>query len=778
MALPANFLALLGQPGAKTLYWIEIEGLPYAYGSRAQPASFWTSLAASLRFEELRPYLPEVPGGVDARLNPLDGMASPGEFQFKLVDADGFLTQAANVGRSDSDPNTLWLTADAAASFATLSVGGNLSAWPASGVGYIGRTTFSYTGKGAGTLTGCVPGVYRSQNVAISKGSLVSQYPQHLGLRRCWFYLAMSATEVFAIADRVARYAGLIEDYDLSDPATWRLVVRTPEKELGESTTLFRGFRNGRLASSLAKIAPGGALGPATQQVEYTPSGEGDPGVVRDTSNEVVLLLQRLDGNIDTPWVANEQVYLRVEDEIILGKWDATNTRLSGIKRGLYGTAVSQHSAPDAEWREGTFVVQQDSTGIAEVQFSKFTQGDSPEAIILQLLASSGTYGVLPEAWNGGFEPARIDVTSFETLRDTVHSGEHCMAWIDKPVEFKTLVVEHLLKPFGLYLVHGPDDLIRARYLRQGPPATTVATVDATQIIGQAQWQSGTPLTVGEYRLECDLDPLSGVEGDPSTIFVDVFTDTKRLFGKRALQVVHKSVFLHSADGSIVPAGMYRMAQKAFDSRRAFFLTRYSLPPPTVPLKVRWSLFQLQPGDTVTLNVPQIPSMSGPGRSYSGPADVTAYRPKDSEAAVELEFRLLGTALDHYGVVSPAAKVTSYSAGVITVSGRTYSYHLASSVGSDADTFSVGDKVVAVSPNFASISAVQTITAITNGDIAFITVTPGFGAGVGSNAGDILIFADYDSLTAAQQAKKTVSLADSNEQLGAAHDPGYRYTGI
>jgi hypothetical protein len=769
MALPANFLALLGQPGARTLYWIEIEGLPYAYGSRAQTSAFWSSLGAAMQFEALRPYLPEVPGGVDARLNPLDGIASPGEFQFKVVDVDGFLTQAANVGRDEEDPDALWLTADATAGAGTLNVGGNLSAWPTAGVGYCGRVTFRYTGKGGSTLTGVTWGIYRSQSVDLTAGSVLTMFPQHLGLRRCWFYLAMSANDTFAIGDRAARYAGLIEDYSLEDLTKYVLVVRTPEKELGESTTLFRGFRSGRLVSSLPGPQPGGALAPPTQQVEYKGSGEGDPGPSRDANGEIVLYLRRTDGNIDTPWVANEFVYLRIEDEIILGQWDATNTRLAHVQRGLNGTAVVEHAAPDGEWREGTFIVQQDSTGIPETRHSKFTQGDSPEAIILQLLASSGTYGVLPEAWNGGFDPVRIDVTSFETLRDTVHASDHLIAWIDEPVAFRDLIVEHLLKPFGLYLVHGPDDLVSAHYLRQGPPASTIATIDATQIVEQPKWQSGTPETVGEYRFECDIDPLGGLRGDPGTLFVDVFSDTRRLFGKRAQQLVHRSLFAHAAAGSVVPTGAYRMAQRAFDSRRAFFLARYSRPPPSLTVKVRWSLFHVVPGDVVTLTVPQLPSISGAGRSYSGPVDVTARKPIDAEAAVELELRLLGMALTRYGSVSPSAKVVSVVGADITIEAAFFA-------ALDASHFTVGDKIVAVAAKFDTVSSVATITAITNpsGSIWKISTSPS----LTPSAGDFLTWADYDSCTAAQRNATAAFLADANEQLGAANDAADRYSGM
>lgn len=766
-SLPANFLALLGQPGAQALYWIEIEGLPYAYGNRSQTSAFWSSLAVAQRFEELRPLLAEVPGGVDARLDPLEGIASPGEFAFRVVDADGFLTQAANVGRDEEDPNALWLTANAAAGATTLNVGGNLAAWPTSGIGYMGRTTFTWTGKGAGTLTGVTLGRFRSPDVLHSQGELVTQYPQHLGLRRCWFYLAMSADGTFAVGDRIARYAGLIEDYALDvGLTTWSLTVRTPEKELGESTTLFRGFRSGRLRSALPRTAGAGTLaGEAADGVpEYERSSEADPGVLRDAAtNEVVFEVSRLDAGGGGGFANAEWVYFRIDDEIVLAQWSGTNARFEHVLRGLYGTVVAEHSF-DAEWREGTFIVQQDSTGVPEVRYSKFTQGDSPEAILLQLLAGSGTYGVLPESWSAGYDPARLNVASFETLRDTIHAAERLVGWVDEPVSFRDLVVEHLLKPFGLYLVHAPDDTIEVRYLRQGPTVATVATIDATQIVGQPRWKSGATETVGEYRLEADVAPTEGLAGKARTTFIDVFIDAQRLYGKRARTEIHRSIFAHAADGSVVPAGGYRKAQRTFDSRRAYFIARHSRPPPVLSVRVRWSLFHVLPGDTVTLVAAQIPSMSGAARSYSGPAEVVARKPVDKDAAVELDLRLLGVALTRYATVSPAARVASVAGGNITVDAAVFST-------GDAAKFAIGDKVVGVGSKFDAVTAVTTITGIA-GNV--ITVSPS----IAPAAGDFLVFADYDSQAAAQQAGTHGDLADANERIGTADVFADRYTGM
>lgn len=757
MAIPANYLALLGTHGAQSLNWIEIEGLPYAYGTRAQAASFWTSLAVTHRFESLLPYLDEVPPGVDARLDPLEGLASPGEFRFSVVDVDGFLTQASNVGRDEADPDALWLTADAAAGAATLSVGGNLAAWPTSGIAYLGRETVKWTGKGAGTLTGVTRGHYRSQDVLHTKGESVTQYPQHLGLRRCWFYQALSSTSSFAVGDRVARYAGLIEDYGLDGLTKWSLVVRTPEKELGEKTQLFRGFRSGRLVSALPAPLQGGSLAPATGTTETE-------GASRDaTTGEVVLHVERTDYQVDVAVADGEWIYMRVEDEIILAQWVLANGRFEHVYRGLYGTVAVEHAA-GADWREGTAIVKQDATGVPEVRHSKFTQGDSPEAIILQLLLSSGTYGVLPESWNGGFEPARVNVASFEGLRDTVHASERLVAWVDEPVSFRDLVVEHLLKPFGLYLIHAPDDTIECRYLRVGPPAATVATIDPSQIVGQVKWASGLPDTVGEYRLEADLDPLGGLGGDPATIMVDVFIDTRRLYGKRTKSIVHRSVFAHMQAGSVVPAGSYRMAARMFDSRRAYFQARHSRPAPAITVETRWSLFHLQPGDAVSVVIPQIPSVVGSGRSYSGSGYVVSRRPLDKDAKMQFTVALLGFALDHYASVSPAAKVASVAGGDITVTAAFFS-------SGDAAKFAVGDKVVSVDPKFSALSAATTVQAVA-GNV--ITVSPA----IAPAAGDYLVFADYDSQATAQKAGTDADLADANEQLGAANDAADRYSGI
>jgi hypothetical protein len=758
--LPAAFLAALQQPGASALYWVEIEGLPYAYGTREQPASFWNALPLAQRFEGIRPYLPKVPSPEDARLDPLEGIASPGELRLQVVDADGLLTQAANVGREDADPDALFLTADVAPGAAALNVGGNLAAWPASGIGYIGRTTFSYTAKGAGTLTGVTLGRYRSPDVAHTAGEPVTQYPVHIRTRRAWLYLALATNGAWTVTDRVTRYAGEIDDYGLEPGlGIWGVTVRTPEKGFADAT-LFRDLRSGTLRSALPGPVPTGTTAASSStEPGYEASDESDSGVVRDAAGAVVLELARTDLGGGGAFTANEWLYLRVDDEILVGQWDATNARLKSIRRGLFGSSVAQHDA-GADWREGVSIVATDAAGVPEAAHSRFTAGDRPEEIVLQLLCGSGTYGVLPAGWNAGRDPAGVDVASFEAIRDEAHPSDHMLGWIDKPVSFKDLVLEHILKPWGLYLVHGTDDMLRLGYLRQSPPPTTVATIDASVIKGQPQWKSGADQTVGEYRFACDLDVLGGLDGDPATVMVDVLVDTQRLYSRQRTRTIeHRSLFAHYETGVADPLATYRRALRTFDSRRAFFAAQYGRPPPVLRVQTLFTLFPVQPGEWVTVNVAQLPSMSGAARSYSGPGFVRTKRATDREWVVEFEILLLGAALDRYATIAPSGTVLATTATTVTLNAG------------EGALFQAGSAVIFFD-EFYNVIGPVTLTGVA-GDVLSMASVPG-GAGIFWS----VTWATYEAIPAAQKALKRAVFADSAETLGVANDRAYRYSGI
>lgn len=249
--LPIGIALALRKPGVSVLCWVEIEGLRYAYGNRALPGSFWASLPLAQRFDALRSLLSETPVGVDAKLDPLEGIAQSGEFEFRVVD-DGYLIQSANVGREAYDTSRLYLKQPCAGTDTTLAIAGDTSSWPASGIAYLGRTTLSYAGKTASAMTGVVQGLYRSAVQSHAQGEGLTLYPPFLARRRCWYSIAAQADGApFSIAYRIPRYAGIIDEYPLeSGGGVWALKVRTDERAF-QDARIFRGLRSGTLASAL-----------------------------------------------------------------------------------------------------------------------------------------------------------------------------------------------------------------------------------------------------------------------------------------------------------------------------------------------------------------------------------------------------------------------------------------------------------------------------------------------------------------------------------------------
>lgn len=451
--------------------------------------------------------------------------------------------------------------------------------------------------------------------------------------------------------------------------------------------------------------------------------------------------------------------FMEIGDEIILASFDGT--KRSVIKRGCFGTSVEAHDTGDA-WREVVPIIGYDAT-ILEQRWSKFTMGDSPEEILLQLLCGSGTYGVLPSSWNAGIDPARIDVAGFLALRDSVHPNERLCGIVRESISFTDLVTEHILKPFGLYLVHGNDDVIRLRHLRQRAAPAGALTIDSSTLIEPPSWSSGFDKVVGQYRLEADLMADDKV----GTAYADFFTDTIALYGNRARTVTHRSIFVHDRAGPCEPTGAYRQAQRVFDRRRGYLLSRYGLPPPVVHAKVLMSALGTEPGDTVNVNLPGVPSMTGAGRGYVGIAEVLSKKPDDAAAAVEFDLLILGTGLSGYGAISPSAEVTAKAATTVTLAANRFT----DAPDVDSAHFSAGDAVLFVSADFGTTAGPVLLTGVA-GNVLSMAAVPAAVA-----AGWFVTWANYDSLSAAQKAKRRVSMADSAERLGAANDQPFRYAG-
>lgn len=114
MTLNATYQAKIDGASPQLDFWLEIEGLPLAYGSWYSDATFFAGRAVAFRRKGIRDVLAELPSPIAQEVRPLDGNASIGQLTVKLIDdatdrgidnnlsfGRSILEIATNGGRSD-----------------------------------------------------------------------------------------------------------------------------------------------------------------------------------------------------------------------------------------------------------------------------------------------------------------------------------------------------------------------------------------------------------------------------------------------------------------------------------------------------------------------------------------------------------------------------------------------------------------------------------------------------------------------------------------------------
>lgn len=486
------------------------------------------------------------------------------------------------------------------------------------------------------------------------------------------------------------------------------------------------------------------------------PKGAGDPGVAVDP---LIGVIARLDPDTSTPspgpgstFVVNEWIYFQCDAEIMAAQWDGS--RLTNVLRGLFGTVVSAHDS-GADWREVVPVVSSDPAGCPERAHARFSAGDRPEEILLQLLISGfgaqSPYNTLPDGWGAGIDPSRIDIASFETIRDAVHSSDHLSAVVPEEQQLASFMSEQLLKPFGLYLFTSAADFVTLGHLSGAPPSPGLRTIDPASIVGQVQWSSGFARCAGGYRMEGDLSEREGLDATPGTAMWDVFADTFKRYGGLPT-VTHRSAFLHAGRGLLDPLGTYRTMGRLFEARRAYIGSRFSRPPPSVTLTMLYVGFDLMPGQLVQLSLPEAPSLTGAGRGYSGAAEVVSRKIDERQATVSLELLLVGWQLGRYGRVSQSGRLLNSSGSTVATLGWNYS-----GAGADAPFFLPGDAVTFVASDFAPLGS-AVVQSVAGDDVTLNAAVPG--------GTYFLLAGDWGSQPSGQRARLGAAFGEPNATTG------------
>lgn len=672
MTLPASFTAATAQGVAGVLTrWLEVAGLPTAYGTADMAGSWWAGRAAADRFASGLGALAGIPEVEPQELDPLAGLSSRASAMTVLLqDQDGQPPVWLGVGLTTGNTTLASPCAVGDTSLVLTSAAG----FPSSGVVYVGLETMTYSAKVGDTLTISQRGAYRSPVEAHPLGKLASPRPYAMKGRRAWYYLAavplVRDAGIFATvpasfqqpedADKVLRFTGTLERIRTEQPGLYQLAFLSMQKMLDRK--VLRDLRTVRDTGNAGITGPDGD--------EPGVRAAGGPGSAATTflSDDLELFAD------------SEEFLLRVDDEVLAATRSGASFALTG--RGLFSTAPQAHAAG---WtgREVCGLARYDAAGTLEQQFSKFTSAasaahplapDHPLAVFLQFLVSTGTglntvagqrnYDTLPAGWGVGLDAAMVDFAGVERAADWVDEVQLGGVLADgRP--FPDLV-RQILSPLGLYAMTTLGELVTVRVNRPPLPDETSRAVDSTtrQSLG-GRGSRGTldsnydaQVQQVEVRYGWDL-----VDGKPKRIHVERYTLADQYSGGTGREISYDFPLLYPGDLKVPGAPPAR----TFDPEglllkmKDFFIQRFAVPPALIEETVGYSLLDLEPGDMVTVTDAQLPDpVSGAMGLANRVAQVVGKAVNEADKTIRLTLLLTGyQAGGSYRYIAPALEISS-----------------------------------------------------------------------------------------------------------------------
>lgn len=666
MSLNSAIQTILDSKAFVTAYWIEIEGIPYAYGDFYQTASWFTSRGtATDRFLGIRKSLKEIPGGITQTIDTLQGgVLSSAQVQFKLVDIDGQPTAWTNL----DTPSTSLLTAVAVGDTSITPV--DAGTFNAGDYCYIGTETIKIGAIAAGVFTGCTRGCFRSTPQAFGAGFPVGTVPNCMAGRRVWFNQVCDPryTNPDSIVPgggygddaKIVRFSGLLQSFetDSNDPNVYVLSATSLEKELDRDC-----FAVLKRMTALSEIK------------EQTPTGTGI----------TYLVAVKFDSNT---YAVNDKILCRVEDEIMcLQVYDVSwFPRCTFLGRGLCGTKQAHHDI-GVEINEIIPVIEQRASGSYMEQTSKFSStptavsplhADHPIIILLQILLSTGSgtntdgsrnYDVLPKDWGMGLSYKRVNFTEILAAAQE-QPALRFGGVVEKPENFVAFMRE-LLVFAGYYFNVTLGDQLTIRKLRPPlPGASTKAINNGTRIRGNfSSWAANWQGAIRELTFKFGYDIVSTTY---KRVVVQLLSNANVYSKGLARGLEFTSRFIYPG-GTGIPG---EPPFKGFDvdawllDRSDFYNLRYSKPPPIVVIRVDFSFLGTEVGDLVTVTHALLPNVAGGARGLTASvAEVIGKAIDDGSKTIELTLLMTGYSLGQYRYIAPSLKLNpghwSVAAGVL-----------------------------------------------------------------------------------------------------------------
>lgn len=452
MTIPAAWTTALAQPGINPDLWLEIEGIPWAFGMTARAASWFAGRSQPIeRRLGVLGLMPDIPRGVSQEARPLDGDSSIGEMTLSIMDdANGVVRgPLANVGRTD---HFLYMMAPAHAintayglndvvcltdvtpdewvlRCSTAGTSGAVAPNPAPTVA-VGDTVTD----GAGTLVWTVIGKSYDLGATGTETFLpylgtadAAQYPAgggtiYIGRETLTYTARTAGTNGAGYFSGVTRGMYPLPGRTARDAHTWGDVISPYLRFLSTRRCQVLATLDGTDANRLARwggTIVGAKLKAGLHTVELTTrSLEGELKVKAFSGQRTAKLYAGIKDGLGVYTAANgstepaaETTRVRLVADSLAGTWTSGQTIIVRVGEEYIGGTVSTDatgtyvdfsgtgsralfSSETAEHRVGEDIVEviwtgaYDAAGTAEYRFSKFTKGDHPLQVLLSFLLS------------------------------------------------------------------------------------------------------------------------------------------------------------------------------------------------------------------------------------------------------------------------------------------------------------------------------------------------------------------------------------------------------
>ncbi len=821
MALPSAFLTALALDRVAGDVWVELEGLPWAYGLAGRDAAWFSGRAAAEARAGTAGVLLGLPRGAEQEARPLEADSSVGQLTVQLqLDAAGtVLPLIGNGARRDGQvasgaPERASLTsygsgqvirvqntpaggynayacttpgitaasppvvADDAATITDGSAGftligamdwdasvtptglaftGTATDFPAAGVLYLGRETVAYVGKVQGTGSGFFAGLTRGQYALPGMEAKTLHTAGDL----------ISPYPRFVATRRAAWYTTL-DGTDTNRVTRWAGTVRGAKLMAGAAgLELVLESLEGDLKAKVFGNQRTGKLAVGLTEADGSYQSQDDTEPRPETDR---LVLE--EGSTAGTWTHGDEILVRLGDEYLAGTVavDGTETAIALTGRGCLSSQAVQHS-PGDDLVEVIYTGARDADRSAADRVSKFTAGDHPFDVALSFLCSrlgdgaNGAYDVLPPGWGLGIDASRIDLAGIAAVKRTWFPGARHIWVYEEPFSLKTVLAD-MLRPHACYPVTTLGDLLTFRRLSPPIPGATLRDLDASAVVAVPSWDANIADVVGRVIWRCDFDPVTGKHRQTFTGELQgPGTEAQEFYAGlwKTLEVDAKGAFTGNDTGT--PYFGSGLSTSATESAQRYFelvRDRYARPFPVIAVECSYDYLDVEVGDLVTLTVANIPDVTTGALGIAGAICEVLRKAIDDVRGVVALTLLHSTASSQFRLMSPSGKVAFGGSGVATLALVDGEYNDA---GQDRTAgFYVGQVVEFWSSDLKTLRGSVTLTGVTATNLE-MAASP-----AGTVAGDLAVLASYASQPAAEKLRHA-SLASAAELLGGADEP-------